>query len=321
MGTLCESGAGGASTVRGVGDKSIHIAVFNDQSNTEVPGLEKEFVQFGKAFADWCNAAGGINGRQIVIDNRDAALFNAAQVTDESCQSDFMAIGGGLVLDQSAVPVREKCGLGQITGYLTSDAGSSASLQVSPSNTNPAYVAAGWFASLAKKYPSAVKNASMGAENNPAVIEPEKKYEDAAEAMGWTVKQFQTVPLLVNDWTPYVQSLATGGYQAVWPSDDGNITPYFQAMTTAGYNPAFVLLGVQFYAQSTIQGMQGLHLPPVYVETGWWPLEMASQNPSTQQLVTVMHKYAKGDTIDFDDEEAAESWLLWAKEASGVAPT
>ena len=29
-----------------------------------------------------------------------------------------------------------------------------------------------------------------------------------------------------------------------------------------------------------------------------------------------MHTYAKGDTVDFDDEEGAESWLLWAKSAS-----
>jgi hypothetical protein len=43
---------------------------------------------------------------------------------------------------------------------------------------------------------------------------------------------------------------------------------------------------------------------------------MASQNPSTAQLLQVMHKYAKGDTVDFDDEEGAEAWLLWAKAAS-----
>ena len=30
---------------------------------------------------------------------------------------------------------------------------------------------------------------------------------------------------------------------------------------------------------------------------------MASQNPSTEQLIKVMHTYAKGDTVDFDDEE------------------
>jgi Periplasmic binding protein len=316
VGKICEAGAGGASSVRGVGNKTIHIAVFNDQSNTTVPGLEKEFVQFANAFADWCNASGGINGRHIEIDNRDAALFNSAQVTNESCQSDFMAVGGGLVLDQAAVPVREGCGLGQITGYTVSDAGAAASLQVNPSGINPKVVTGGWFAALAKKYPQAVKDAAMGAENNPNILEPERKYEDAAKAMGWNVKTFQTVPLTVTDWAPYVQQMSTGGYQAIWPSDSGNITPYFQAMSTDNYNPAFVILGVQFYAKSTIQGMNGLHLPPVYVETSWWPLEMASKNPATEQLLQVMHKYASGDTVDFDDEEAAEAWLLWAKSAS-----
>ena len=316
VGKICESGAGGSSSVRGVGSNTIHIAVFNDQSNTVLPGLEKEFVQFANAFADWCNASGGINGRHIVIDNRDAALFNAAQVTSESCQSDFMAVGGGMALDQPAVPVREGCGLGQITGYTVSDASAGAALQVNPSGINPKQVTGGWFAALAKKYPQAVKNAAMGAENQASILEPEHKYEYAAQGAGWTVKNFQIAPVEETVWAPYVQQWATAGYQAIWPSDTGNMAPWFQSMATDNYNPAFVILGVQFYEKSTVQAMAGLHLPPVYVETGWWPLEMASQNPSTEQLLQVMHKYAKGDTVDFDDEEAAEAWLLWAKSAS-----
>src|SRR5579872_141095 len=316
VGKICEAGAGGASSVRGVGANTIHIAVPNDASNTVVPGLEKEFVQFANAFASWCNASGGINGRHIVIDNRDAALFNAAQVTNESCQSDFMEVGGGMALDQPSVPVREGCGLGSITGYTVSDASAGATLQVNPSGINNKSVTAGWFAALAKKYPQAVKNAAMGAENTASILEPERKYEYAAQSMGWDVKNFQIAPVSETVWAPYVQQWATAGYQAIWPSDSGNMAPWFQSMATDNYNPAFVILGVQFYEKSTIQAMAGLHLPPVYVETGWWPLEMASQNPSTEQLLQVMHKYAKGDTIDFDDEEAAEAWLLWAKSAS-----
>ena len=81
VGKICEPGPGGASSVRGVGDKTINIASFNDAANTITPGLEVEFPEQATAFADWCNAAGGIDGRKIVIDNRDAALFNAAQQT------------------------------------------------------------------------------------------------------------------------------------------------------------------------------------------------------------------------------------------------
>ena len=153
VGKICEPGAGGASSVRGVGDKTINIAVFNDAANTIEPGLEAEFPQQAQAFADWCNASGGIDGRKIVIDNRDAALFNAAQEATAACQSDFMAVGGGMALDQPSVPIREQCGLGQISGYVVSNASDLATDQVDPSGINTDSVTAGWFGALAKAYP------------------------------------------------------------------------------------------------------------------------------------------------------------------------
>jgi Periplasmic binding protein len=317
VGKICEPGPGGASSVRGVGDKTINIAVFNDASNTVEPGLEVEFVQQAKAFAAWCNASGGVNGRHIVIDNRDAALFNAAQVTEQACQSDFMAVGGGMALDQPSVPVRERCGLGQISGYVVSDASELASLQVDPSGANTDSEPSGWFAALAKKYPQAVKKAGMGGANTPSVLEPERKEEYGAEGQGWNVIDFQEPPVMVTDWSPFVEEAQAKGVQALWPASDANMTPYFEAMTTAGYKPAFIALGTQFYNATTTKAVAANPgIPPVYVETGWWPLEMASQSPSTEQLVKVMHTYAKGDPVDFFDEEGAESWLLWAKSAS-----
>src|SRR3984957_12524935 len=182
VGNICESGSGGASSVRGVGAKTINIAVFNDAASSIEPGLEVEFVQQAKAFADWCNAAGGINGRQIVIDDRDAALFNAAQQATAACQSDFMAVGGGMALDQPSVPIREKCGLGQISGYVVSDASDLASDQVDPSGINTDSVTSGWFGALAKAYPKAAPAAGLGASDTPSVLQPETKYEFAAEA-------------------------------------------------------------------------------------------------------------------------------------------
>jgi hypothetical protein len=317
VGKICEPGAGGTSSVRGVGSKTINIAEFNDAANTIVPGLEVEFPEQATAFADWCNAAGGIDGRKIVIDNRDAALFNAAQEATAACQSDFMAVGGGMALDQPSVPIREKCGLGQITGYVDSNASDLASDQVDPSGINTSTAFSGWFAALAKAYPKAVKEAGMGAEDSPSILQSETKYEFGAEAAGWKVVDFPEPPTSVENWAPYVEQYQQKGAQALWPADSGNFTPFAQAMTTAGYHPAFILLGVQFANPQTQQAVAANpSLPPVYVETSWWPLPLASQNPSTEELVTIMHKYAKGDTIDFDDEEGAESWLLWAKAAS-----
>jgi ABC-type branched-subunit amino acid transport system substrate-binding protein len=300
-----------------VSSKTIKIAVFNDANNTQIPGLEIELVQQATAFADWCNAAGGINGRKIVIDNRDAALFNAAQQVTLACQSDFMAVGGGMVLDTASVPIREKCGLGQISGYVVSNASDLASDQVDPTGINTDSVTSGWFGALAKAYPKAVKKAGMGAENNPAILQPETKFEFGAEAQGWKVVDFPEPPITVENWAPYVEEYQSKGAEALWPADSGDFTPFAQAMTTAGYKPAFIALGTQLANAQTQKAVaDNPSLPPVYIETQWWPLAIASQNPSTEELITIMHKYAKGDKIDFDTEEGAEAWLLWAKSAT-----
>ena len=243
VGKICEPGPGGASSVRGVGSKTINIAVFNDAANTIEPGLEAEFPQQATAFADWCNASGGINGRHIVIDNRDAALFNAAQQATAACQSDFMAVGGGMALDQPSVPIREKCGLGQISGYVVSNASDLASDQVDPSGINTNSVTSGWFGALAKAYPQAVKKAGMGGATPPPILEPETKYEFGAEAQGWHVVDFLEPPVTVENWAPYVEDYQSKGAEALWPADTANFTPFAQAMTTAGYHPAFIAAG------------------------------------------------------------------------------
>ena len=175
----------------------------------------------------------------------------------------------------------------------------------------------GWFGALAKAYPQAVKSAGMGGQDNPSILEPETKFEFGAEAQGWHVVDFAEPPVTVTNWAPYVEQYQSKGAEALWPADTANIAPFSQAMTTAGYHPAFIALGTQFANSMTQQAVAANpSLPPVYVETSWWPLSMASQNPSTEKLVNVMHTYAKGDSIDFDDEEGAEAWLLWAKSAS-----
>ena len=317
VGKICEAGPGGASSVRGVGSKTINIAVFNDAANTVDPGLEAEFPQQAQAFADWCNAAGGIDGRHIVIDNRDAALFNAAQQATAACQSDFMAVGGGMALDQPSVPIREKCGLGQISGYVVSNASDLASDQVDPSGINTDSVTSGWFGALAKAYPQAVKKAGMGGADTPSVLEPETKYEFGAEAQGWKVVDFLEPPVTVENWAPYVEDYQTQGgpgpvarrHRQLHPLRPGDDDRRLPPRLHRARDPVRQLPDSAAIAANP-------SLPPVYVETSWWPLALASQNPSTEQLVNIMHTYAKGDSIDFDDEEGAEAWLLWAKAAS-----
>ena len=80
---VCGSGSAKAATTRGVTDSQIRIGVTADPGAAAAPGLEQEFFDTADGFAKWCNAAGGINGRKIVVDKLDAKLFNVGQVMTE----------------------------------------------------------------------------------------------------------------------------------------------------------------------------------------------------------------------------------------------
>jgi hypothetical protein len=316
VGQICGPGPGGASSVRGVSSKAIHVAVFTDAANTVQPGLDIEFPQFANAFAKWCNAAGGIDGRQIVVDTEDGALFNAGQVMTQACQKDFMSVGGGLVLDTAAVPIRVACGLGQITAFTVSDQSVDAALQVNPGGINNSEIEAGWYGALAKKYPKAVKQFGIGGANQASILEQIHKDEQAAVAQGYKVVDFQEPPLQVTDYAPYIEEAQSKGVQALEPSASSNVGPYFQAMQTAGYNPAFVYMYANLYGKATAQATASMHLPPTYLALVDWPFELASQSPGLTKLEAVMHKYAPGTAIDQNDELAASSWVLFAKSAT-----
>lgn len=316
IGKICGPGSGGKATGRGVTAKSIDIATFSDAGNTVEPGLNIAFFQAAAAFSQWCNAAGGIDGRKIVVHDRDAALFNAAQVTSQACQQDFMSVGGGMALDAPSVPIRVGCGLGQITGFTVSDAAVSAADQVNPGGTNNTLIPAGWYSALAKKYPSAVKKYGYGAQNDASIIEPSKKWSNAAVAQGWKLIDWQLPPLSVTDWTPYVLQAQSKGVEALQPSDDSAITPYVQAMNTAGYDPPFMLLTTQFYEPATTQAAAQVHFPTTYLAMQYWPFELESQSPGLQQLAGIMHKYSSSSPISWDDELAFSSWVLFAKSAT-----
>ena len=127
---VCGPGNASGGIGRGVTATTIKIGVNADPGSSAAPGLEQEFFDTADGFAKWCNAAGGINGRKIVVDKHDGKLFNVGQAVTNACQSDFMSVGGGNAFDSAGVKIRENCKLAQIPAYVVSPEAVNASLQV-----------------------------------------------------------------------------------------------------------------------------------------------------------------------------------------------
>ena len=94
------------------------------------PGLNQELFDASTVFTKWCNSLGGINGRKIIDNQRDAALVNYKAKVLEACQTDFSMVGGGAVFDDTGQQARLNCLLPDLPGYVVSPAARGADLLV-----------------------------------------------------------------------------------------------------------------------------------------------------------------------------------------------
>jgi hypothetical protein len=98
---VCGPGDASGDTAQGVTDDSIKVGTISDPGFVGRQGLNQELFDASNVFVDWCNAAGGINGREIELTERDAKLTEYKQRITEACTEDYKIVGSGGVLDET----------------------------------------------------------------------------------------------------------------------------------------------------------------------------------------------------------------------------
>ena len=193
-------------------EDKIVIGYGDDAGFPTSPGLSHETSDAMKAMIDWCNAQGGINGRQLVGNYYDAAITNVVNAMTQACGEVFMLVGNAWALDSAQEETRLGCGLPSVPTYSVSPEFANAPLtyQAVP---NPADIyTAGWGAQIAELFPDEVKNASVMYGNFAATIDTKDKVVQAYPEYGW---EFLDCPqeydiLGVPDWKPFAQWTTTG---------------------------------------------------------------------------------------------------------------
>ena len=318
---VCGPGTAHGATARGVRDSTITVGTMSDAGNTIAPGLEVEFFQVGDAFVKWCNAAGGINGRKLVLDKHDAKLFESGARTVEACQKDFMLVGNGDAFDQATVKPRVGCKLGQIPALVVSTEAADAPLQV---QTNPVpgnEWSVGPYRVLAKLYPQDKAHFGVGGSNNASLRSTGLRLREAVGQLGYKTVDYQEQPPLVPNRRPYVEEAKLAGVRAFQQISAQDLTPMMTAANNVGWKLDWMLVFAQFYDPKTIAAAKATQFPTTYVQLSHWPFEMANQNPAVAQAIRVLHASdPSAATTDFI-ASAFSAWLLWAKSATDCGST
>jgi len=316
---ICGPGDASGATARGVTDDSITVGTGADVENPFLPGLGIGFFAAAEAFTTWCNAAGGINGREIVVNEHDGGLFNAGAAVVASCETDFMMVGNGFAQDDQTVDPRLECGLGQIPAYQTSVVASQSGLQVQPLPSPIDQWLVGGYRAVGERYPGVLDAVGI---LGSAVPTQERNNVGAAagvEAIGGTVVDIQRVPPgAVDNWRPYAEAQKAAGVQMLIPgaASIGAMTPYGQSMNNAGFAPTAIILDSTAYKPVNYQATAEADLAPFYLALQFWPEVLADQSPAATQAIEMLDAIDSDASYDFEYVQGLNAWLLFAVAAT-----
>ncbi len=319
---VCAPGPGTAGSGRGFSGKTVRLGVLGDPGAAAAPGLEQEFFDAADAFAKWCNAAGGINGRQIVVDHLDAKLFNGAAQVIQACQKDFMLVGGGNALDAVDVKPRLACKLGQIPAYTVSPEASSAGLQVSPAASYPTKYPVGPLRLLAAAYPDTQQALGIAGSSLASLTPQGLRAQQAYTELGYKVTTVQPRPAQVDNYRPWIEQMKGTGAKADFEITAQDPTPIFNAMNDTGFKPEWTLFAQTFYSSKSVQAAKTVsYLPNSYVYFANLPWELANQFPVVAQAKSIMEASKPNQNLDAFTAGAFNSWVLWAESATACGTT
>ncbi len=314
---VCGPGTNTTSPDQGVTPKTIDIATSADPGYAGRPGLDQEIFDAGDVFVAWCNAAGGIHGRKIVLHKYDAAVLNFDAQVKKACAADFFLVGNGNVLDDTGQKSRLSCVLPEIPTYMVSIQGRDSDLTIQPVPNRSAQYAVGPFNYVAQKFPDATKSVVTMTGNISATLLVDAQATEAAKDLGWTVKKDIIYnPLGETTWLPFAQQIKDAGAKGlIYTGEPQNYALLAKALQQINYPLDFTIVAANHYDQNLIKD-GGSAINNVYMAVGFVPYEDASKNPPTQEYLNLFKQYKpNGKSHAALGLQTFSAWLLFAKAA------
>lgn len=311
---VCQDGDASGSTAQGVTDDEIQLGVLTDVGFTQ----NSEFVDAAEAFTSWCNDAGGINGRQLTFEVRDAKLFEYRQRIIDACAADFMLVGGGAAFDGNGVRDRLQCLLPEITAQNVAYENEGSGLQIEPAvNSHVGIVPyEGYYKwLLTEQYPETADAVGIIAGDIGSVKLFAQRETETIEFHGAQVVYNDVYPASgVSDWQPYALALKEAGVKGlIFEGAFGDLAKLEQSLADVDHDVTWIDANTNAYNQQFIE-LAGPVLDRYenYSAPTIVPLEAADEVPAMAQFIEIMEQYKPDANITGPMIQAWSAWLNFA---------
>ena len=306
---------------QGVTADSITLGTVSDPGFEGRPGLNQELHDAATAFAAWCNAAGGINGKTIEVNLHDAAITEYQPVMQQACATDFAIVGSGAVQDNFWADTGAACGLIDIAGFSVTpekagvsgqDPTETRSVQPVPNPLDEFPIGAASI--LAEDFPDAGANVGILNADLDTLVTQAARVKDAYESIGFEVVHENTYNVLGEaNWAPFAAAIEEAGVTFLSFVGEGeNLALLQQALDEIGYDVEVTLQDANFYDPNYVDAA-GPAAEGTFVRNAFWPFEEADANPATAEYIE--HVEAVDGKVALLGAQAWSAWLLFAQSA------
>jgi ABC-type branched-subunit amino acid transport system substrate-binding protein len=311
----CGGGNAAAATAQGVSADSITIGYGDDAGYSQAPGLNHQQADAMEAMIEWCNAQGGINGREIKGNYYDAKILEVNNVMLSACSEVFMLVGEGWALDSAQEETRVGCGLGAVAAWAVSPEFSHGPFMVTPLPNPTDYWPLQNATVLAAAFPEQVKRTALVYANFAATIDTKDKVVATYPSVGFEFLPCDQ-PYNISgedDWKPFVQNLKDCEAEVVYfaGSPNPNFQNFLSSAAQLDYHPIYIT-ETNFYEEGFAEwnAQNGGIADDVYFRMAFAPLSEAPINPAVQQFLDIVQ--GNGGDVSQLGMQATSAFLLWA---------
>ncbi len=266
----------------GVTDDTIRIGVISDKENPTVPLPTVGIEEAVKAFVAFCNAAGGINGRQLDLTTYDSMIISTDDVTRQACADDLFAlVGNGSVQDQLGVETRVGCGLPEVAAYSATSTRAESELFFQPiPATQSQNFNVGPCTWIADQFPDAVAKAAIVYTDLPAARSRGEQIRDnCTEAAGIEYVVDEPIQFGETNFGPLIEQMQSEGVTYfTMVSASSETLAVLREAETQGLSFDVIDLGQQYYDQAIADA--GAMTDGAYVLTNTVPFTDIDETPA-----------------------------------------
>jgi Periplasmic binding protein len=308
-----------AATDVGVTAETIQISTFSDAGFPGRPGLNQELFDTAEAFTSWCNEHGGINGRTIDLQLRDAMLTQFQPRVIEACdEGDFMIVGGGAAFDDTGQTERLACGLPTVAGYVATAAATEADLTAQPVPNPSRFLAAGDLEWLREHYPDSIDHVGSITADVATTVGIAQRYKDGVEQLGWTVVYDDQYPANgVASWRPFLENMRSKGVRGLlWTGEPVNLAKLLVEANAIGVEFDWVRTDSNNLDQKLL-AEAGNAADGLYIRSVFAPFlgDAAKAGSASEQYQDLIERYDEGGVQALLGVQGLSGWLLFATAA------